>query len=102
MSDILEEASSLVECKVCPWYKSCVMPMRFSPEDLMREMQKFAPGTGTDQNREQDFRNLIMSMASTLQNTLLEGCPVFVRRLKSGPKLAEQLKKIMQSWGDEE
>ena len=32
MSDILEEASSLIECKECPWYKACVMPMRFSAE----------------------------------------------------------------------
>lgn len=102
MSDILEEASSFIECKVCPWYKSCVMPMRLNPEDLMREMQKLSPGTGMEQNNQQDFRNMLMSMASTLQNTLLEGCPIFVKRLKSSPKLAEQLKKIMQSWGDEE
>jgi len=102
MSDILEEASSLIECKECPWYKACVMPMRFSAEDLMREMQKLAPGTSLDQMREQEFRNLLMSMASTLQNTLLEGCPIFVKRLKTSPKLAEQLKRLMQTWGEEE
>ncbi len=28
MGDILEEASSLIECKECAWYKACVMPMR--------------------------------------------------------------------------
>ena len=102
MSDILEEASSLVECKECPWYKACVMPMRFKPEDLAREMPQMAPGTGLDQMKEQEFRNLVLSMASTAQNILLEGCPIFVRRLKSSPKLVEQLKKLMQTWGTEE
>ncbi|GAG37627.1 unnamed protein product, partial [marine sediment metagenome] len=42
------------------------------------------------------------NMAAVAQNVLLEGCPVFVRRLKSSPKLAEQLKKLMQNWGSEE
>ena len=102
MSDILEEASFLIECKECPWYKACVMPMRFSAEDLMREMQKLAPGISFDQAREREFHNILLSMASTLQNTLLEGCPIFVRRLKSSPKLAEHIKRMMQSWGAEE
>ena len=102
MSDILEEASSLIECKECPWYKTCVVPMRFSAEDLMREMRRLAPGASLDQTREQEFHNLLLSMASTLQNTLLEGCPIFVKRLKSSPKLAEQLKRMMHAWGAEE
>jgi hypothetical protein len=102
MSDILEEASSLIECKECPWYKACVMPMRFSAEDLMREMQKLMPGVSLDQTKEQEFRNLLLGMASTLQNTLLEGCPIFVKRLKSSPKLAELLKRMMHTWGAEE
>jgi len=102
MDDILDEASSVIACKECPWYKTCVMPMRFATEDLMREMRQMAPGAGLDQLREQEFRNLVMNMASIAQNVLLEGCPIFVRRLKSSPKLAEELKKLMQDWGREE
>ena len=102
MGDILEEASSLIECKVCPWYKACVMPMRIGTDDLMREMRQMAPGTNIDQTKEQEFRNLMVNMASIAQNVLLEGCPIFVRRLKSNQKLVEQLKKIMQTWGAEE
>jgi len=30
MTDILNEAYGVVQCKECPWYKSCVMPMRFN------------------------------------------------------------------------
>jgi len=32
MTDILNEAYGLIQCKECPWYKSCVMPMRFTAE----------------------------------------------------------------------
>ena len=72
------------------------------PKDLMREMNKIMPGQSLDQTNEQEFRNLLLGMASTLQNTLLEGCPIFVKRLKSSPKVAEQLKRIMQTWGADE
>lgn len=102
MGDILEEASSLIECKECPWYRACIMPMRIGSDDLMREMRQIAPGTHLDQTKEQEFRNLMVNMASIAQNVLLEGCPIFVRRLKSNPKLVEQLKKMMQTWGTEE
>jgi hypothetical protein len=102
MGDILDEASSVIECKECPWYKACVMPMRFATEDLVREMRLMAPGSGLDQIRDQEFRNLVMNMATIAQNVLLEGCPVFVKRLKSNPKLAEQMKKLMQTWGSDE
>lgn len=100
MGDILDEASSVIECKECPWYKACVMPMRFGAEELMREMRQMT-GASFDQTKEQEFRNLLVNMASAAQNVLLEGCPVFIRRLKSSPKLAEQLKKLMQAWGEE-
>ena len=102
MDDILEEASSLVQCKECPWYKACVMPMRFTAEDLMREMRQMMPGASFDQMREHELHNLLLGMASTAQNIILEGCPIFIRRLKSSPRLAEQLKKMMQTWGAEE
>ena len=94
MSDILDEAASVVECQECPWYKSCVMPMRFSPEDLTRELQKAMPGTPVD--------SLLLNTAAMAQSALLEGCPIFVKRLKSAPRLAEQLKRTMRGWGTEE
>ncbi len=100
MDDILEEASNLLECKQCPWYRSCVIPLRFSTEDLRREMQQMLPASlgGAEGDK---IRELILNMASAVPNTLLEGCPIFINRLKSSPKLAEKLKKIMQTWGEE-
>jgi len=102
MGDILDEASSVIECKECAWYKSCVMPMRFATDDLMREMKNLAPGATFGATGEQEFRNLMGSMASIAQNVLLEGCPVFVKRLKASPRLAEQIKRLMQTWGEED
>ena len=67
MGDVLNEAYGIAQCKECPWYKACVMPMRF-----------------------------------TAQNSLLEGCPIFIDRLRANPKLAQRIKEIMQNWGKEE
>jgi len=100
MDDILDEAASVIECKECPWYKSCILPMRFTAEDLRREMSGM--GLGQGQMGEQDIRQLLTNMASAAQNMMLEGCPILVRRLKSSPKLAERIKKMMQTWGTEE
>ena len=98
MGDILEEAAHLVECKQCPWFKSCVMPMRITIEDVKREIQRVMPES-LDSTRE--FHNLVLSMALAAQEMILEACPIFVKRLKSNPKLAEQLKRMMQTWGME-
>jgi hypothetical protein len=100
MDDILEEASALVQCQECPWYKSCVMPLRFTAEDLKREMQWAMPGG--DQAGAYGLRQLLASMASAAENLMLEGCPIFIKRLRASSKLAERLKKMMQSWGTEE
>jgi hypothetical protein len=101
MADILDEASSLIECKECPWYRACVVPMRFGTDDLIREMKQLPLGANLSQTGDQELRNMVMNMAAMAQNMLLEGCPIFIKRLKSSPKLAEQLKKVMQTWGTE-
>ncbi len=101
MSDIIEEASSVIECQQCPWYKACVMPMRFTAEDMKREIQQAMPGTSLGSTGEHELYNLLANTAAVAQNILLEGCPVFVKRLKSSPRLAERLKKIMQEWSAE-
>lgn len=102
MGDILDEAYAVVQCKECPWYKSCVMPMRFTAEDLRRQMESAAPGMGLPQMNDSNLQNLLSGMATAAQNSLLEGCPVFINRLRASPGLAARLKKIMQEWGQEE
>ena len=101
MADILDEASSVIECKECPWYRACVVPMRFAADDLVREMRQSPLGASFNQTGDQELRNMVMNMAAMAQNLLLEGCPIFIKRLKSSPKLAEQIKKFMQTWGTE-
>ena len=102
MGDVLNEAYGIVQCKECPWYKSCVMPMRFTAEDIRRQLESSAPGMNIPQQADLGLQNLLSSMATAAQNSLLEGCPIFIERLRSNPKLAQRLKEIMQSWGADE
>ncbi len=97
MSDILDEATAVVQCKECPWYKSCVMPMRFTLDDIRGQLpsSSFAPDDAT-------MSRYFAELAAATQNFLLEGCPVFIQRLRASPKLAERIKKMMQNWGAEE
>jgi len=102
MSDVLDEAHGIIQCKECPWYKTCVMPMRFTAEDIRRQLQQSAPGMDISQQTDLNMQNLLSSMATAAQNSLLEGCPIFIDRLRSNPKLAQRIKEIMQNWGKEE
>ena len=102
MSDVLNEAHGIVQCRECPWYKSCMMPMRFTPEDIRRQLEQSAPGTGISQPADLGMQNLLSSMALAAQNSLLEGCPIFIDRLRANPKLAQRIKEMMQNWGKKE
>lgn len=99
--DVLNEAYGIMQCKECPWYKSCVMPMRFTAEDIRRQLES-TPGVNFASSADLGLQNLLSSMATAAQNSLLESCPVFIARLRSSPKLAQRLKEIMQKWGEEE
>ena len=101
MGDVLNEAYGIVQCKECPWYKSCVIPMRFTAEDIRRQLESSAPGMGASGQADLGLQNLLSSMASAAQNSLLEGCPIFINRLRASPQLAQRLKQIMQQWTQE-
>ena len=101
MDDVIDEAYGIVQCKECPWYKACVTPMRFTAEDIRRQLES-APGLNAAQPADLGMQNLLSSMATAAQNSLLEGCPVFIARLRANPRLAQRLKEIMQKWGEEE
>jgi len=102
MGDILDEAYAIAQCKDCPWYKSCVTPMRFTAEDIRRQLESQAEGTDIARQADLGMQNLLSSMASAAQNSLLEACPIFIQRLRADPKLAQKLKQLMQNWGKEE
>ena len=101
MGDVLDEAYSIMQCKECPWYKTCIMPMRFTAEDLRKQLAQ-TPGADISQQADLGIQNLISSMATAAQNSLLEGCPVLIGRLRQSPKLAQRIKEMMQSWSQEE
>ncbi len=102
MGDILNEAYGVVQCKECPWYKSCATPMKFTAEDLRKQLESSPMGISPANQGDLNMQSLLSSMASAAQNSLLEGCPIFIERLRSSPKLAQALKQIMQNWGNEE
>ncbi len=102
MGDILDEAYAVVQCKECPWYKMCVMPMRFTAEDIRRQLESSTPGTGALPPMDLNMQNMLANMATAAQNSILEGCPVFIDRLRADPKLAQRIKEIMHNWGKEE
>lgn len=101
MGDVLDEAYGIVQCRECPWYKSCVVPMRFTAEDLRRQLESSALG-GSAPQTDLSMQNLLSSMASAAQNSLLEGCPIFINRLRSNPELAKRMKEMMQKWDKEQ
>jgi len=100
MGDVLDEVYGVVQCKECPWYKTCATPMRFTAEDLRRQMES-APGMNVSPG-DLGMQNLLSNMASAAQNSLVEGCPIFIERLRASPKLAQRIKELMQTWGREE
>jgi hypothetical protein len=100
MGDVLDEAYAIAQCKDCPWYKACVVPMKFTAEDIRRQLES-SPGDFS-QSADLGMQNLLSSMASAAQNSILEGCPVFIERLRHDPKLAQKLKELMQNWGKED
>ena len=102
MSDVLDEAYAIAQCKECPWYKSCVSPMKFTAEDIRRQLESSALGMGTSSEANLGMENLLSGMATAAQNSLLEACPVFINRLRASPRLAQYLKKMMNDWGKEE
>jgi len=101
MSDILNEAQAVLQCKSCPWYKNCVLPMRLSEEDLRRQLESSMPGATTPGQAQYGMQQLLSSLAAAAENSLLEGCPIFISRLRSNPKIAEQIKKLMRDWSRE-
>jgi hypothetical protein len=100
MSNIFDEAQALVQCKSCSWYRNCVLPIRVTEEDLRKQMESSMPGTSIP-GMPYSMSQLLSSMATAAQNSLLEGCPIFIERLRSNPKLAERVKKLMLEWSQE-
>ncbi len=98
MGDILNEAYGIAQCKDCPWYKSCVVPMRFTAEDIRRQLEQSASGINPLSPADLGMQNLLSSMATAAQNSLVEGCPVFIDRLRASPSLAQRIKEMMQNW----
>ena len=101
MGDILDEATAIVRCRECPWYKNCVTPLQVSPEDIA-QFRAMLQQSNLPEQAKSEMENMLENMASMSQNMILQSCPVFAQRLKESSELAQRIKEIMQSWGKEE
>jgi hypothetical protein len=72
--------------------------MRLTEDDLRKQLESSMPGATTPGAAQYGMQQLLSGLAAAAENSILEGCPVFINRLRSNPKLAEQIKKLMQEW----
>jgi hypothetical protein len=72
--------------------------MRLTEDDLRKQLESSIPGATTPGAEQHGMQQLLSGLAAAAENSLLEGCPVFINRLRSNPKLAEQIKKLMREW----
>jgi len=101
VADVLDEAQALVQCRACPWYKSCVLPVRLTEYDLRKQMESSLHGAAVPGAAEPGMQQLLSGLAAAAENSMLEGCPVFIGRLRASPRLAQQIKRLMQDWSKE-
>ncbi len=101
MGDVLDQAYGIVRCKECPWYRYCVTPMKFTTEDIRRQLESSMPEMKNSPQTDLSIQSLLSNIASAAQNSLLEGCPIFIDRLRASPELTQRIKKMMQDWGKE-
>ena len=100
MGDILEEAGAVVQCRQCPWYKNCVMPMQIGTNEISQFRMMMQSGAMGEQGSA-EMEKMLENVAAMGQNMMVQCCPVFAERLKLDPRLAERIKLFMQSWGQE-
>ena len=82
------------ECKNCPWYKHCVIPVPDALDVLARMPQ------GMMQGMSQGMMQEIWPVIQEMQKTIIISCPIFAKRLKESPRLVESIRKIMQEWDE--
>jgi hypothetical protein len=97
MGDIIEEAGAVVQCRQCPWYKNCVMPMQIGSSEMNQFRTMMQGGMLGDQSNP-EMEKVLENVAAMGQNMMVQCCPVFSERLKSDPRLAERIKQFMQKW----
>jgi hypothetical protein len=72
--------------------------MRLTEDDLRKQLESSVSGAAIPGAEQYGMQQLLSSLAAAAENSLLEGCPVFISRLRSNPKLAERIKKLMREW----
>jgi hypothetical protein len=101
MGDVLDEATALIRCRECPWYRNCLTPIQIGIEDI-GQFRLMMQGANLPEPAKSEIEKVLESIACSTQDMILQSCPVFTKRLKDNPKLAQRIKEMMQHWGEEE
>ena len=75
--------------------------MQVNAEDI-GQFRLMMQGTNFPEQTRMDIDQFVESIASNSQNMILQSCPIFTQRLKEHPRLAQYIKELMQTWGQEE
>jgi hypothetical protein len=75
--------------------------MRLTEDDLRKQLESSISGAATSGAEQYGMQQLLSGLAAAAENSLLEGCPIFINRLRCNPKLAERIKKLMREWTTE-
>jgi hypothetical protein len=76
--------------------------MRFTTEDLQRQARSVFPRLDGMPNAEAEMLQFLTNISSMAQNVMLEGCPIFIERLRASPRIVQELKRMMQNWSSYE
>ena len=94
MTDILQKAEAIANCKTCRWDQFCVKPpimTRNEMENTFREMKKDARNS-----KDAAFVMLVGTMVLLGKDMECPTCPIFARRIRETPTLSQKIKKLMQ------
>ena len=92
MGDILDEATALIRCKECPWYKNCVTPMQVSDEDIA-QFRLMMQGVNLPEPARNHMEDILGNIASMSQNMILQTALYLHNALRIILELLGELRK---------
>ena len=102
MEDIVEELEKQLPCRSCSWNKNCIDPPAMTKEEVDGKIKSML-----DKKVEEESKGggLVGGMLATLmlagKDVECIGCPIFIIRLRQSPKLALEIRKLMQDWKED-
>ena len=89
---------SQIECVSCTWNKFCVEPPSMTKEEVDKKIEEAKSEVREKGGAEGEmFAGLLSTMMYTGKDSECPACPVFIKRLRESPDLANHIKEYMKS-----